>query len=272
MDPNQNKPWYPNGAPIPGQEQGPQAPPFPPAPTAQHGLPPQQPYQTPTPQQIETPAQTDSYPSQPAAAPPQPVVPQYSIDYLNQIAPEAKKPGLDNRMFLFIIGGGLVLAAIVGMLTLFSGGNGPTEKMQTLAARMATLQTVTEKSQKNIKSNALRSTNSSLNIFLTDANHDIAEPLMNNGVDVKKIDKKIETAEKGEELTKKLEDARLNAVFDRVYAREMSYQLSTVESLMNSIYRQTKSKSLKAFLKETDGNIAPIIKQLDGFNATTTSG
>lgn len=174
-------------------------------------------------------------------------------------------------MFAFIIGGGLVLAAIVGLFAMMSGGNGPTETMQTLAARMLTLQTVSEKAQKNIKSNKLAGTNSSLNVFLTNANHAIVEPLKTNGVDVKKIDKEITAAEKGDELTKKLEDARLNAVFDRTYAREMSYQLKTVESLMQTLYLKSKSKSLKDFLAKTDENIAPIIKQLDSFNSTISN-
>lgn len=264
MDPNQNKPWYPNGAPIPGQEQEPQVPPFPPAPTAQHGLPPQQPYAAPT-QPVET--------QQPQAAQPAAAQPQYSIDYLNQIAPPAKKPGLDNRIFFFIIGGGLVLAAIVGMLTLFSGGSGPTEKMKLLAARMETLQKVADDSQKNIKSNKLRSTNSSLTVFLTNANHDIADPLAANNIDVKKLDKSITDDEKTklEGMTKKLDDARLNAVFDRTYAREMSFELTTLESQMETIYKSTSSKKMKDFLSKTDENITPIIKQLNAFNPTTAN-
>lgn len=164
-----------------------------------------------------------------------------------------------------------MLAIVVGLLSLLSGGNGPTQTMQTLAARMQTLQTISDKAQKNIKSSKLAGTNSSLTVFLTNANHDIVDPLKTNGVDVKKIDKKILAAEKGDDLTKKLEDARLNAVFDRTYAREMSYQLKTVESLMKTTYFKTKSKSLKAFLSSTDDNIAPIIQQLDSFNTTLSN-
>lgn len=145
--------------------------------------------------------------------------------------------------------------------------------MQTLATRMDVLQGIVSKSQKNIKSNKLRNTNSSLSIFLTNANRDIEAPLENNGVDIKKLDKKIQQQEKadGEALTKKLDDAQLNAVFDRTYASEMSYQLSTIETLMKSIYKSTKSKSMKDYLQATDSNIAPIIKQLNDFNPTTAN-
>lgn len=192
---------------------------------------------------------------------------QYSIDYLNQIAPEQKKPGLSNKLFLLIAGGGLLLAIIVGIFVLTSGGGGPKEKMQTLAARMETLHTIAGKAQKNIKSGDLRSTNSNLVIFLTNANRDIVDPLMTNGVDIKKIEKTIAAAEKGEELSEKIENARLNAVFDRVYAREMGYQLDTIAALMKDIYSKTKSKSLKEFLVNTDANLQPIKEQLTDFNA-----
>ncbi len=191
----------------------------------------------------------------------------YPIDYLNQIAPEQPKTGMNNKLFFMLIGGGLLVAIIVGILALTTGGNGPTQKMQTLSARLTTLQKVSSDSQKTIKSGTLRSTNSTLTILLTNANRDIAEPLSKNGVDVKKIDKSIQTKENGSKLTEELEDARLNAIFDRVYAREMSYQLETVTALMKQIYNSTGSKSLKEYLEATDTNLQPVMKQLADFNA-----
>lgn len=193
--------------------------------------------------------------------------PQYSIDYLNQIAPQQQKPGLSNKLFLLIVGGGVLLAAIVGLLMLTSNSNGPTQKMQRLAARLQTLEQISNKAQPFIKSGVLRGTNSNLGIFLTNANRDIAEPLKTNGVDVKKLNKDIAAKEKGDKLTQTLEDARLNATYDRTYAREMGYQLETTELLMEDIYDATKSKSLREFLVNTDDNLKPIRKQLTDFNA-----
>lgn len=190
---------------------------------------------------------------------------QYPIDYLNQIAPQQPKQA-DNKRFFLFIGGGLLIAIIVGVLAL-SSGSGPTQKMQTMAARMTALQEISSNSQKNIKSGQLRTTNSTLTIFLTNANRDAAEPLKKSGVDIKKLDNKIKTAENGEKLKATLEDARLNATFDRTYSREMSYQLDTLAALMKQIYAETGSKSLKTFLESTDANLQPIKKQLTEFNA-----
>lgn len=194
---------------------------------------------------------------------------QYSIDYLNQIAPEPPKKGMSSRLFVFVIGGALLLAAIVGVLSLFNGSNSPTQKMQTLAARLETLQKISDESQKRIKSGTLRNTNSNLSIFLTNTNRDIVDPFSKNGVNVEKIDKAIATKEDGEKLRSTLEDARLNAVFDRTYAREMNYQLETITGLMKDLYSTTKSSALKKFLENTDANLRPIKEELSSFNNTT---
>jgi hypothetical protein len=195
---------------------------------------------------------------------------QYPIDYLNQIAPKQPKQGLSSKRFFLIIGGGILLAIIVGFFLLNSGSGGPKEKMQTLAARMITLQEVASDSRKSIKSGSLRATNSNLTIFLTNANRDIAEPLLNSDIDVKNLDKGIVAKEDGTELKEKLEDARLNAVFDRTYAQEMTYQLDTIAVLMGDIYERTNSKSLKDFLLKTDSDLQPIKKALNEFSDANT--
>lgn len=195
---------------------------------------------------------------------------QYSIDYLNQIAPQPQKPGgVSNRLFMaVVIGGGLVALIVGAMLFLGGGSGGPTKDTQTLAARLDILHEISDKSRGNIKSGDLRSTNSNLTISLANAYRDIAVPMQNQGMDAKKIDKKIlaiETAA-GEKLSAKLEDARLNAVFDRVYATEMSYELERIYALMQKIHTSTKSKSMKEYLVSTNEYLEPIKDQLYEFN------
>jgi hypothetical protein len=191
---------------------------------------------------------------------------QYPIDYLNQIAPPAPKAGMDKK-FLLIIGGGIavVIIALIIVFSLSSASAGPKDKMQTLAARMTTLETISKTAQRSLKSGSLRNTNSTLTIFLTNANHDIAEPLKNNGIEVKTLDKGIVAKEDGKKLTDKLEEARLNAVYDRTYSREMTFELEGIATLMGDIYDRTSSKSLKDFLLKTDENLQPIKEQFSEF-------
>jgi hypothetical protein len=179
----------------------------------------------------------------------------YSIDYLNQIAPPEKKPMFDRKI------------AVIALIFILLGGSSNTQKIQTLAARLQTLQTIVDESQRTIKSSSLRTTSSNLSIYLTSANRDIVGPLQTYSLSKEKLDKNIIAAEDGAELKKALEDARLNAVFDRTYAREMSYQLATVTSLMQEIYNSTNSTSLKSYLETTEANLTPIKKQLADFNA-----
>lgn len=197
--------------------------------------------------------------------------PQAPIDYLNQIAPPPKKPGINTRsLVIVVVGIGLVLALVVGfMLFVNSSSKGPKTSTVVLAARMQAMQGIADKSQKNIKSSALRGVNSNLIIFLSNANRDIAEPLTAVGLDVKKLDKNVIAKEKADPITADLEDARLNAIFDDTYAREMSFKLTTISLLMEEIYDTSKSKTMKDFLIKTDENLQPIKQQLDEFNGTT---
>lgn len=198
----------------------------------------------------------------------QPGQTEYPIDYLNQIAPEQKKPGMSGKWVLILIGLGVVGVIFIAISFLSSAG-GSTQKLQTLTARMQTLQKISVGAEKNIKSGSLRSTNSTLSLFLTNATRDIEKPLANNGVKIKSLDKNIVKKEDGTKVTAALEDARLNATYDRTYAREMGFQLETLHNLMQDIYSSTKSKSLKEFLDTTSKNITPIQKQLTDFNAAS---
>lgn len=210
-------------------------------------------------------------PNQPFNQPPTPQQspPQYSIDYLNQIAPQQQKTA-PNKL-LVIVGILVILLIVTVAVTGLSrmGGASSGTKLQMLAARLTTLQNVAEDARPHIKNNQLRATNSSLNLHLANANRDIAEPLSTNSINVKKLDKSIVAREDGSKLASTLEDARLNAIYDRTYAREMGYQLNTTLLLMDDIAQSTKSKSLDTFIATTKDNLEPIEQQLDDFVDST---
>lgn len=192
---------------------------------------------------------------------------QYPVDYLNQIAPAPPKQPMTNKTFFLLIGGGLLLAIIIGMLLLGSGGNNNPQRIMTLSARLQTLQSVAQDSQKNIKSGDLRSINSNLSIVLTDMNRDLATEMDTMGMDAGKIDGAIKTAEGGEELRAKLDDARLNAVFDRTYTVEMSYQLERTAALMQVIKNESDDQSLVAFIDGATADLQKLYKQLSEFKS-----
>ena len=192
--------------------------------------------------------------------------PRYTIDYLNQIAPQEKRTFAGDKMFFFVIGGGLLLAIIVGILMLTSN-RGPdlTTRIETMAAQMQTLQSIAQNANsRSITSNQLQSINANLALQLTTANAAIAKPLAENNIPTPLPDKVI-AANADTDLVNKLADAKLNAVFDRTYSTNMSYELTSLIIQMNDLEKDSSSKSLQDFIVKTRNNIAPIQKQLQEF-------
>lgn len=191
----------------------------------------------------------------------------YSIDYLNQIAPQAPKSRFDPKFRLIAIV--LAVATLVTIILVIISGlaGGSKNDLQQLAARLATTEKLATDAQKNLKSSELRSLNGSLKILLTNTNRDIAEPLKLNGIAADKLDKAIIAKEDGAKIIATLEDARLNTTYDRTYAREMSYQLETIVLQMKELHASTSSQSLKSFLDTSYKNIQPIQKQFSELNA-----
>lgn len=207
-------------------------------------------------------------PNQPQS-PPSPIPNPSSADYLNQIAPQTPRRSpfkVGPKLFL-IIGGVLTLLVIILSISLNSIAAGQRQPLEKLAARLQSTETVVNDAQANLKSSQLRSLNSELKLFMANTNRDLSEPLKIAGVDVKKLSATTVKNEATTELTDRLEDARLNAVYDRTYAREMAYRLDTIITLMEQIYDTTTSTSLKTFLETTYKNLEPTQKAFSDFNA-----
>lgn len=191
--------------------------------------------------------------------------PGLSIEYLNQIAPQAPQRTRFSKLQLLIFGGALLILIIIiaSIASLSSGGVSSPEQ---LAARLASTQTIVSGAQSKLKSTALRTLNSNLNIYLTNTNRDIIAPFKAIGVDVTHLDPVIVKSEAGTDVLARLEDARLNAVYDRTYAREMSYRLDTIVALMQKIYKSTGNSEVKAFLDSAFTNLQPTQKQFSNYN------
>ena len=201
------------------------------------------------------------------AQPPQPL----SMDYLNKIAPQAPKSKLPFTKKQIIIVGALGIAVMIVVILMIAVGSGGSKKYeQQLAARLIGTETVASDSTSKIKSSSLRALNSNLKIYLTNTNRDIAVPLAKDSIDVNKLDKTLLATESDTDANARLEDARLNGVYDRTYAREMAYRLATIVSLMKKIQGSTSNKTLQTFLVSALTNLEPTQKQFSDFNETTS--
>ncbi len=184
----------------------------------------------------------------------------YTIDYLNQIAPPPQKSGPSRRTMIIIGAVAAAVLLIAGWLMIASS-QGPSDSTQLLSlkARIATLQAIVDKRQKQLGDSDLRATNSSLSAFLRTATADIADPMAKNGVK-DTADKSITATETSvaTALNSKLDDAQLNGTLDRTYASEMNYQIQTLSNSMYTLYASTRSASLKAYLDATDKSLEPV--------------
>lgn len=225
--------------------------------------PPQMPTPTPPPQEPpQAPAPTPyPYPGQVATPS---VLP---TDYLNQIAPQAPKKALFTFGIKQMILIGVALVVLVSILAIVVNGiaGGKKEPLEHLAARLNATQVVVNDAQVNLKSSELRSLNSNLKLYMTNTNRDIAAPLLAVGINTAKPNKSIVASEATTALSARLEDARLNAVFDRTYAREMAYQLSTIMTLINQDYKATRNVQLRTFLKSAYDNLQPTQESFANF-------
>jgi hypothetical protein len=143
------------------------------------------------------------------------------------------------------------------------------EPLERLSVRLTATEKIAVEAQGNLKSSKLRSVNSNLKLYLTNTNRDIGAPLLAAGVTVAKLDKKVIVAESTTALEGRLVDAKLNGVFDRTYAREMTFQLGTILTLLSETYNATSNPTLKAFLKSAYDNLKPTQESFANFSTSS---
>lgn len=199
--------------------------------------------------------------------------PSSTQTYLDQIAPtETKKPILMRLGPLQMIVGGIVLIILILLIVGIVNSilKAPLVSLQQLSARLNTTATLVEGASNNLNSSELQTLNSNLKIYLTNTNREIIEPFQSVGVSTTKIDASITDQESGTAIAARLEDARLNAVYDRTYAREMAYQLDTILNLMKKSYSSIGSTAVKNVLQSAYENLAPIQQDFADFNETAS--
>jgi len=191
-------------------------------------------------------------------------------NYLDQIAPQAAKRSfvLGRTPLIILI---VILAiVIVGILAAVANqiGASRTQPWERLAARLATTSEIAASSEGKIKNSQLRSTNSNVKISLTNTQRDLATPLTTIGINSEKLTPSVVSSESGTEMLARLEDARLNAKYDSTYAREMSFQLANLLTLLRQLYSSSSNVANKSFLQTTYDNFAPVQKSLSEFSAS----
>ncbi|HEX8390398.1 MAG TPA: hypothetical protein VF597_03185 [Candidatus Saccharimonadales bacterium] len=176
-------------------------------------------------------------------------------------APTAQRQngGGRKRLILLIIGG--LIALIAGGFMLSRSGDQSAELQKTLSARQATTLALITDGQKNIQNGTLSKLNSDISIILNGDNVALQAALADAGL--KKIDKEITAAEADTATFEELTDARLNATYDGVYRRIITTKLESLSALLRETNSATKSRSLKAAIKQEYEHIAGFLIELN---------
>jgi signal transduction histidine kinase len=195
---------------------------------------------------------------------------QLPPNYLDEIAPQAVKRSFALGRTRMLILFGILAIVVIGILVAVANqiGASRTQPWERLAARLATTNQIAVSSEGKIKNSQLRSTNSNVKITLTNTQRDLATPLATIGINSQKLTPSVVSAESGKDMLARLEDARLNAKYDSTYAREMSFQLANLLTLLRQLYSSSSNVANKSFLQTTYDNIAPVQKSLSEFSAS----
>lgn len=194
--------------------------------------------------------------------------PEYSIDYLNQIAPQEQR--VVNRFAVFgLIGGGIVAALVALVMIASSGGPDVNQQLIPISQRITTLQTVTSAEQVHLAEAKISQANAALSSALGTSNTDILAIMKDRKLKVKgnSSEAKSEKAYSAK-LKKILDDAYQRGTLDRIYTSQMTYELSLLKSKVTKLKKSTNSKSLDAFSDTLLGNIDLILNAYDSFDAT----
>lgn len=207
-------------------------------------------------------------------------------EYLDKIASEnrpltPRAPGFFGSKLNLSMTQLKIIGAVVIVITLFlfiamiaSSGDKNSERDYVDQAYLRTkdLSEVIDNTRTQIRSSKLRSLAMSLKSILSETNYNLSSSLAND-FGVKSVDKPAKQATATEEdtviseLSDALEAARLNAVLDRVFAREFTYQISLLISIETDIINRTKKEPLKSSLETSRANLDAMHEEFDKFTA-----
>lgn len=194
--------------------------------------------------------------------------PEYSIDYLNQIAPKEQR--VVNRFAVFgLIGGGIFAAIFALILISTSGGPSANDQLIPISQRITTLQSVTTTEQTHLAEDQISQANaalsSSLSSMTTSMKTILTERKLKDdaGSSTAKAEKTYAT-----KLTATLENSYQRGTLDRTYTSQMTYELTVLRSRITKLKQTTGSKELLSFCDTALSNIDLVLKAYSTFDAT----
>ncbi len=206
-----------------------------------------------------------------------------NMDYLNQISgannPQPQKQsigGLFSKKFLYIIGGLLILAILLIILGSIIGKSSNKDKdlMDRINLRITNLGTITQEYGRTTKSSSLRSVNASLYSVLNNTSATFTpvynEKYITEGENVISPTIQQEEDEHATSLRNSLNNAKINGLLDRTYAREITLEISLLLSLESEAIERTKYQEIKDVLNDSYTNLNNVYTKFYAYSDTSS--
>lgn len=179
-----------------------------------------------------------------------------SIDYLNQIATPTPPQGMNKRTKLILVIGGVIAVLSLFLIAMSSMNKDvSSETAIKLAGKLSMLESLATKYNPKLKSSDIQEANTSFKSLLVTSTRSYNDALRSYEINVKKQGRTIKSLAKNKELDDKLEDAHLNSRLDRVYAKEMTFQIQEVLLMMKQLQRTVRTKEMKEFIDKTTADL-----------------
>ncbi len=197
---------------------------------------------------------------------------QYPVDYLNQISSTQPVKKL-NPFIVFGAIGGIIILAIVAMFVLLQSAAPPSANAQlhALQARIGTLDKAVAEQGKHLTQSKLSAMNSNIGVMMKSMSSQVSTYMKERKVSTEgKSSVAARNAEKSyaEKLSTKFNNAYLTGTLDRVYASEMTYQLSMLKSKMQSVKAAAKSSKFNEIYTHNIESLDKISTELSNFQNT----
>lgn len=190
---------------------------------------------------------------QPYSQPPQITNPS---SYLDQIAPPTVKKFTFLKKKPILIG--IISVFVLIIYLIISNLPKPVTLSESLGARLMYTSQIASNANVTIRSAKLRSINTNLKTTLLNVTRDIRPFLLQEKIVYGSFSSGAIAAETSAPVLLQLEDARLNAVYDRAYSSEMSYRLSTILTLIDQVSNNTNNAAYRQFLANAKKNLEPV--------------
>lgn len=204
-------------------------------------------------------------------------------EYLEKIAKDTRTTKMQQKKFLglnlspntikLLIGGAILVFVIMIFGMIFSGdGNKERDYVDKVYLRASNLISETGNYTKLVKSSQLRSMGNSLIAILTETQYAIGTSLKED-FGAKSLEKPNKETTKTDEdavmvkYLETLENGRLNGILDRVYTREVAYQIGMLISAEQDAYTRTKKDNLRTALEKSMTNLDTLYNQFNEFSA-----